>query len=131
MTESDIEFNMLDYVAATLKPRFDERDDRLEIWIDVPCRDTGTARQLKARLGLPGSVRGTMLRIRTPNLGRLLMKVGVAIDVVSEASKLDKLMQRVNPCPEDLKVRRRQQMGTFAEAFGAWSNRLLKRRGSS
>jgi hypothetical protein len=105
-------------LAATLKPRMDRRDDRLEVWVDVLCRDRKAAWQLREHLGLPGSVRGSVLRVRTPVLGKLVRKLGLRdLSVEAAADALDHAFRRVVPCPAPVRAEREEAMGRFAMSF--------------
>lgn len=121
---------MREYVAATIKPRYVEReDDRLEVWIDLLCRDKESAVCLKRILNLPGSVRGSVLRFRTPNLWAICVKLGLSAEVASAAGRLDKLMKRVNPTPEPLKMERREALRDFGATLAHYMHACLERRG--
>lgn len=109
------------YLAATLKPRTLWRaDGRVEVWIDVPCRDKSATLRLKKALDLPCSVRGPILRYRTGTLGELLRKLGAPLGVVESARKLDQAMRRVVPAPPDLKAERKTALYELVLVLSQW-----------
>lgn len=121
--------NLHDYVAATVRPRYEDRGDgRFEVWIDLMCRDKHSAKKLKRRMDLPGSVRGSVLRFRTPHLWAVCQKLGLAPEVGAAASKLDRLMKRVSPTPQALKEERAAALRAFGQTFRDWTFLRLERR---